>query len=217
MASHKAEEEGPAAPLLRTGHFRHPPGHLDAKQVCLLRQLSAFYTQDNIEKVLIPILTQSDHLSLRVLDWLVTNYAKKHSVVYAYTHRQGGAVTKTLLNVYSDYKCWLRNYRRKDFDPFRRRFRIWFDSRAGEKHETTVGQLNFIYWAHTYGVLEYARAHRATIEQDMNASLSQVKEQKERDLKAGHKRKRHELSRPPASRCFVYKNATTTGFDQSAV
>ena len=98
----------------------------------------------------------------------MTNYAKKHSVVYSYAQRQGGVVTKTLLNVYSDYKCWLRNYRRKDFDPFRRRYRIFFSSSADKEYETTVGQLNFIYWAHTYGVLEYARAHRQIIENDMN-------------------------------------------------
>ena len=205
------EEDDPG---LRTGHFRHGPGQLDAKQACLLRQLAVFYDIEKIETVLIPIITQSDHLSLRVLDWLVTNYAKKHSVVYAYSHRQGGVVTKTLLNVYSDYKCWLRNYRRKDFDPFRRRSRILFTSRQGEEYETTVGQLNFIYWAYTYGVLAYARTHRTVIENDMNASLSEVKKQKERDIKAGHKRKRHELSQPPASRCFVYKNAATTGFDE---
>ena len=81
-------------------------------------------------------------------------------------------------------------------------------------HETTVGQLNFIYWAHRYGVLEYTRHNLDCIEKDMNASLALVKKQKERDIKAGHKRKRHELSRPPASHCFVYKNVATTGFDE---
>ena len=193
------------------GQFQYNPLQLDAKQVCLLRSLSAFFTSEKIETLLIPIITQSDQLSLRVLDWLVTNYAKKHSVVYSYTHESG---TKALLNVYSDYKCWLRNYRRKDFDPFRRRYRILFTSKAGTEYETTVGQLNFIYWAHTYGVLAYARAHLETIENDMNASLSKVKQQKEQDRRAGHKRKRHELSQLPATRCFVYKNRTTTGFDE---
>ena len=57
-------------PCLRTGHFRYGSGQLDAKQACLLRQLAVFYDRDKIETVLIPIITQSDHLSLRVLDWL---------------------------------------------------------------------------------------------------------------------------------------------------
>ena len=48
----------------------------------------------------------------------------------------------------------------------------------------------------------------------MNTSPGKVKQQKERDRLAGHKRKRHELSQLPASRCFVYKNCTTTGFDE---
>ena len=31
------------------------------------------------------------------------------------------------------------------------------------EYETTVGQLNFVYWAYTYGVLDYARTHRETM------------------------------------------------------
>ena len=71
----------PRAPPHERAVLLHNPRQLDASR-CLLRSLSSFFTRDKIESLLIPIITQSDKLSLRVLDWLVTNYAKKYSVVY---------------------------------------------------------------------------------------------------------------------------------------
>lgn len=194
---------------MNAGPFCYEPGCLDTKQVQRLQMLSVFYTPERIETLLLPIITQKDALSLRVLDWLVTNYAKKHNVVYEYEPRPG---ERLLLNVYNEYKAWLRNYRRKNFDPFRRRERITFQTAEGEE-ETTVGQLNFVYWAHTYGVLSYTRSHLRTIEQDMNQSLGDVKRQKEADRRQGKKRKRQELSQLPNTQCMVYRAKLVTGFD----
>ena len=200
---------GSSAPKMNAGPFRFEPSTLDSKQVQRLHVLSAFYTQERIDTLLVPIITQQDELSLRVLDWLVTNYAKKHNVVYEHEQQPG---KRLLINVYFEYKAWLRNYRRKNFDPFRRRERITFAT-DGREEETTVGQLNFVYWAHTYGVLAYTRAHLATIEQDMNRSLGEVKRQKEADRREGKKRKRQELSQLPSARCMVYRAALVTRFD----
>lgn len=193
------------------GPFKYDPTQLDTKQVVHLRNIAKFYTPDRIHDLLLPIITpQKEKLSLRVLDWLVTNYAKKHNVVYEYRPREG---ERLLLNVYSEYKCWLRNYRRKNFDPFRRRHRISFVDKEGNTHQSTVGQLNFIYWAHTYGVLDYTRANLPIIERDMNSSLGAVKKQKEEDRQKGKKRKRKELSQPPSHHCVVYKADLVTEFD----
>lgn len=191
------------------GPFRYDPDSLDSKQVQRLQVMSTFYTQERIDQLLVPIITQKDELSLRLLDWLVTNYAKKHNVVYEYEPRPG---ERLLINVYFEYKAWLRNYRRKNFDPFRRRERITFET-MGRTEETTVGQLNFVYWAHTYGVLAFTRSHLRTIERDMNRSLSEVKRQKEADRRQGKKRKRQELSQLPSTHCMVYRASLVTGFD----
>jgi hypothetical protein len=197
-------------PHMTEGLFRYDPACLDNKQVQRLQDMAEFYTQERINVLLVPIITQKDVLSLRVLDWLVTNYAKKHNVVYEYAPRPG---ERLLINVYNEYKAWLRNYRRKNFDPFRRRERITFQTAEGKEEETTVGQLNFVYWAHTYGVLTYTRTHLHTIEQDMNRSLCEVKRQKEADRRQGKKRKRQELSQLPSTRCMVYRASLVTGFD----
>ena len=190
---------------IRYGLFDVQCGQLDSKQVNLLRDLSLFYTKDIVSTILVPIITQRDSLSLRVLDWLVTNYAKKNSIVYRHRNAKVDAdgPAHCLINVYSQYKSWLRNYRRRNFDPFRRRNRIHF-THNGTTYETTVGQLNFIRWSHTYGVLDYTRKHLEVIEKDMNHCLNEVREQKTLDRHQNVHRKRKELSNHPLKKCFVY-------------
>ena len=39
----------------------------------------------------------------------------------------------------------------------------------GRWHATTVGQLNFFFFAHRYGVLAFADRHRSLIDDDMRA------------------------------------------------
>lgn len=197
--------------VTRFGVFEAPTGQLDSKQENLLRDLNLFYTEAVISQVLVPIITQRDSLSLRVLDWLVTNYAKKNSIVYRHrnTNVDPDGPMYCLINIYSQYKSWLRNYRRRNFDPFRRRNRIHF-THKGERHETTVGQLNFIRWSHIYGILDYTRKHLETIEKDMNQCLNEVREQKTEDKRHNVHRKRKELSNHPIKKCFVYQIDSAT-------
>ena len=194
------------------GEFRFEVDSLHVKQLHRLKEMKTFYTPECIQTLLIPIITQNDSLSLRVLDWLVTNYAKKNNVVYTHTLPNG---EKLMLNVYSEYKSWLRNYRRRNFDPFRRRTRVSFTNK-GKNYETTVGQLNFLYWAHKFGILQYTREHLAVIEQDMIQSLADVRKQKDRDLQRGIKRKRRELSCVPQSKCSIYTTNIRHKFDDDS-
>jgi len=47
-----------------------------------LRNLYQFYLcNDNILKIL-PIITSNSNISIRVLDWFVTNYSKKYNIIY---------------------------------------------------------------------------------------------------------------------------------------
>ena len=146
-------------------HATEPPTEMDArvesKADVLLKKLSEFYTEEHFG-TLKEALEGTRRVSLRVLDWLVTNYAKKNNVVYS-TRVDGCSVA---FNMFLEYKCQLKAYSKKHFDMFCRRERIEF---RGVR--TTVGQLNFFKWAITSGVLEYSRAHHDTIEQDMLASI----------------------------------------------
>lgn len=143
-----------------------------------------------VKNSLIPLITQELGVSLRVLDWLVTNYSKKMNLFIGD------------YNVHNGYKDTLSVYRRKHFDPFRRTLgkenhgRITFKY-LGRVYETTVGQINFISWAFVRGILEYVKANVNEIEQDMNETTRARKKKK----KAGVKRTA--LTTAPPYKCMI--------------
>lgn len=70
---------------------------------------------------------QLQPVSLRLLDWLVTNYAKEHKVYYMNTCQEGMAKADDPFDVHTSYRSWLKSYRKTNFDPFRRGKRFYFD------------------------------------------------------------------------------------------
>lgn len=179
---------------------------LGKKKMCRLSRISTYFTETRLTEVLLPIINKESSLSLRALDWLVTNYAKKFPVVYTVTPANCPPV---VINVYRSYKSWLWNHKRKSFDPFRRGQRVFFQ--AGDKtYESTVGQLNFFYWAARYGVLDYARANIDAIEKDQACTVKQAGDGEETSAK---KRKRRQLSQAPRKSVFVYPAAVTVVFN----
>ena len=132
-----------------------------------------------------PLLEQSQPSSLRVLDWLCVNYSKKHVISYTVTDKNNN---QEHFDLHRSYSQWLRNFRRKGFDVFRRGNRVRFCTSHGEV-ETTVAQLNFCVWLMRYQVLEWIRQNHANVEQDMNTTLSQAR----RARLAGTRRKRSQL------------------------
>jgi hypothetical protein len=131
----------------------------------LLERLMAFYRQDgNLEKML-RIISGESAISLRIVDWFATNYAKQRFTVI--NHPDRGR-----LKVYADYKLKLRAYSKKRFDPFCRWERIEIPYTEGKAIQTTIGQLNFFKWALETGVVAYIESNYMTIERDMNARNS---------------------------------------------
>jgi hypothetical protein len=142
----------------------------------VLYRLEKFYaSSDNLERIG-KIIRGESGLSLRLIDWFVTNYSKKYNV--SYLTESGKHVV-----VYLSYKSHLKAYSKKRFDPFCRWKRIKFHD-----IDTTVGQLNFFEWALTDEVLKYLEAHHDEIHADME---TRIHEEREEDSP----RKRHELSR----------------------
>jgi hypothetical protein len=192
---------------------------LDRKQLPVLRVLEKYYTPQVLRDVLVPIIShtkttpKSGKLSLRALDWLVTNYAKKNPIIYKVTPH---GMHERVVNIYSEYRSWLWKHRRSRFDPFRRRQRLLFKVDDVE-YTTTVGQLNFMYWASNYGVLDYARAHLAEIETDHAESTRSAKKEeqdkKKQDQHSDKKRKRRQLSEPPSKKVFIYSAPVKMSFN----
>jgi hypothetical protein len=130
-----------------------------------LRNLYEFYlSNDNINKIL-PIITSNSNISIRVLDWFVTNYAKKFNIIYELKDIDIGG--DRYFNVFLQYKCQLKGYKKKLFDPFCRKQRTVFYYDDNKCVVTTLAQLNFFKWAITYGILDYVETNLQIITDDM--------------------------------------------------
>ena len=136
---------------------------IQCKQELIVAWLQEFFTNPGQLEAILPILQGNSTISLRLIDWFVTNYAKKHNVNYILNQRQ--------FLVYFHYKRELKAYSKRLFDPFCRRERIMFQARGHEPFVTTVGQLNFFRWALEKDILTYIKANQENIEKDMNSSM----------------------------------------------
>lgn len=176
------------------------------RQRSIVERISPFFTSENIKGILVPLVRQESGISLRALDWLVTNYAKKHNIV---CKTESGA----LFNIYHGYKIALYHFKRRNFDPFRRRNRIGVVIKDVKVCDTTVGQCNFLHWAYYQGVLSYAIENARDIETDMNSASAKHKAERKVQKANGVPHRRKELSRAPRSKCSVYQIETNVTFE----
>ena len=55
---------------------------IDTQSDLLLEKLLKFYNSDNNFDKMINIINGTSKISLRIVDWFVTNYSKKNYIVY---------------------------------------------------------------------------------------------------------------------------------------
>lgn len=156
----------------------------------LLNNLMDFYKDENNLTRMLKIITGESKISLRIVDWFATNYAKKNYTLYNLTNKNGDNIR---FKVYFDYKLKLKAYSKRRFDPFCRWERISIPYKNETCIETTIGQLNFFKWALENGVVDYIENNYDVIEKDMNNRNSTSK-RKENVDNAKTRKKREELS-----------------------
>ncbi len=186
-------------------------GVVPNKQDILMKSLTEFFQNSDYIHEMLPIINGESKISLRIIDWFVTNYAKKNNTCLVTDTKDiindkvidtTKIVTKTPTNtnnikqflVFLNYKSQLKAYTKKQFDPFCRRERInfYYDQKDNTKFiETTVGQLNFFRWAIKNNVLQYITSNIVTIEHDMNNCIRKANYKKDQ---TGARRRRQELS-----------------------
>jgi hypothetical protein len=162
----------------------------------LLRNLLVFYDtnkNNNLDNML-RIITGESKISLRIVDWFATNYAKKYYTLYEINQTADNMLRR--FKVYDDYKLKLKAYSKRRFDPFCRWDRISIPYKDDKCIETTIGQLNFFKWALENQVVDYIESNYDTIEKDMNNrnSTSKRKELLLIGDNAKTRKKREELS-----------------------
>jgi uncharacterized protein YlbG (UPF0298 family) len=117
-------------------------------------------------------------VSLRIIDWFVTNYAKEYLTVYSIPAKNNcgtvfnGETDRERFSVFKSYRLELKAYGKVRFDPFCRRDRIVIPYSDEANIETTIGQLNFFKWTIENQILEYIEANYKAIESDMNTRNS---------------------------------------------
>lgn len=185
----------------------------------LMVSLSKFYNnKTNINKIL-PIINgdANNKVSLRLIDWFVTNYSKKHNVIINRTSH---------FNVYLSYRSQLKAYSKQLFDPFRRRDRITFVYDTDKSIETTIGQLNMFRWILQNDILDYINKHLEDIESDMLTvqRLNQNKKNDEENVRVKvletndgiiyqRRKKRNQLSKSTMKNMNMFATRRVVEFD----
>lgn len=156
----------------------------DTKLSLLMKSLTEFYKNEDYINTIKSIVNQEHLLSLRILDWFITNYSKKfRTIIY---------IEDMQFDVYANYKLMLKSYSKKIFDPFSRKNKIYFYYAENKYIQTSCGQLCFFKWCFENNILKYVEENLLVIENDMKNSLKIKKFQELNDESIS--RKRHPLS-----------------------
>lgn len=125
----------------------------------LIKLVEHFYESLTNIKEFIGIINSKSEISIRLIDYFVTKYSKKNKISYK--------IDNNYFNIHQSYKQQLKNFQKKNFDPFARGIRIpyyvgniWII--------TTVGQINFFQWFISNKILEFVVKNKDIIESDMN-------------------------------------------------
>ena len=166
------------------------------KNNLLMNKIQVYFDNEYNKNILIKILNNEFNISLRVIDWFVTNYCKKNNIYWIENN--------TRFVVYLSYKLQLKAYSKKYFDPFCRRDRIYFYYKNNDYIETTVGQLNFFKWIIEHNIINYIKNNYEDIEKDMQ---SIIKLDFEKNLK------RRQLSKSATKTININENKIIINFE----
>ncbi|CAM9255863.1 unnamed protein product [Sphacelaria rigidula] len=137
----------------------------------LLDSVLEWYNEDMVRvEAFLSIVKRKNGMSLRVIDWLVTNYSKTKSVVL-----ETGGVPRDLNR---DYQKNLSAYNKRNMDPFARKNKISITILGKEVRSSTVGQLNFFRWFLKNGVNFFLEENKGVVEDHMKAAESTSKKGK---------------------------------------
>jgi len=153
------------------------------KEIFILEKNHLFFS-NNQKYVhdLIDIIDGRSKISIRILDWFITNYSKKNGTFYKLKINGN----EEYFYVNNEYKNQLYGYSKKYFDAYCRRKKIMYiyryinDKNVKEKivFILTIAQLNFFQWVLKNKIITYVDKHFNEIKADMKETLKKNKENK---------------------------------------
>uniref|UniRef100_A0A6C0JTE7 Uncharacterized protein n=1 Tax=viral metagenome TaxID=1070528 RepID=A0A6C0JTE7_9ZZZZ len=117
-------------------------------QQLLLNSLYEFYSDEIHSEKLLDVINHRKGVSLRNIEWFITNYAKSNQIIYKTKNGKD-------FPVHIKYKASLDGYSKRAFDPFCRTERIQFNLPGDIEISTTVSQLNFLRWCISNDIIHY--------------------------------------------------------------
>lgn len=147
------------------------------KKLLLIELLFKFYNSKTTIIQFLDIVNGNSVVSLRIIEWFLTNYAKKNIVIYDPTDIENihgdNKDYNTLFEVNKQYKEALKCFNKTYFDPFRRKEQLEFhyDFEYGEDKRTSIitniGQLNIFRWIISNNMIAYITKHINEIRTDL--------------------------------------------------
>ncbi|ATZ80412.1 hypothetical protein BMW23_0357 [Bodo saltans virus] len=153
----------------------NPVHFFTTKELCHYKNIDKFFREcyekhPEILTAMINIIEGQSCISLRILDWVVTKYSKKRISL-------GISKSSEVFDIRISYKAQLKAYKKRYFDPFRRKKKFFYPcTEEGYKMETgdskhiwtTLGQLNFFKWAFNNEIIKYVDNNLNNIIIEMN-------------------------------------------------
>lgn len=133
--------------------------------------LTLYFRNKNELGKFLAIVGGKTNISLRLIDWFVTNYSKKENIMFPLETTVCGVPKVVQFIVHTSYKSQLKAYSKRHFDPFCRGENIRFYYEDDKSILTTVGQLNFFRWIMSNKILDYIQHNLAEIEADMTRNM----------------------------------------------
>jgi|UniRef100_A0A6C0H1M8 uncharacterized CHY-type Zn-finger protein len=138
----------------------------------LLKSLKTYLNNDRMDRIL-PILIGECKISIRVIEWFVTNYCKKNNIAFIKKDKDNKDI---YFNVYLNYKAQLKSFNKDLFDPFcRGEELINFPIKDNKYIVTNIPQLNFFKWALEFDILDFIDKNLDDIYKDMTENNSKAK------------------------------------------
>ena len=148
---------------------------ISSQEHMLIKSLEKFYNNNVNMKKMLPIVNGESMISMRLIDFFVTNFANKNRVNFKIKDGEN----TTVFNVHSSYKSQLKAWKKVHFDPFSRGTRVpFFFNNNSQCIITTIGQLNFFKWFIVNDISHYIKNNINKIENDMNKNKKVIKKTK---------------------------------------
>ena len=183
---------------------------LSKKETFYYKIIDRYYRTLENDKIdlMINIVDGKSKISLRLLDWFVTRYANKYKVRFDKIKDKLDTDIDKCFNVHISYKAQLKSYKKRYFDPFRRRkkFMYYFNAKNIQKEDennikieerklcTTIGQLNFFKWAFSNDIIRYVSENYNAISKSMISTNKLDKSRKLKEKKNKDKIEKQELT-----------------------